>query len=50
VADVKDRPFGTRRGSRFPPGASAAPDGLKLCGDRSLFSLLAPHADREVRA
>jgi isoamylase len=31
VADVKDRPFGTRHGSRFPPGASVAADGVNFC-------------------
>jgi glycogen operon protein len=31
VADVKDRPFGTRPGSRFPPGASVAADGVNFC-------------------
>jgi isoamylase len=31
VADVKDRPFGTRPGSRFPPGATVAPGGVNFC-------------------
>ena len=31
VADVTDRPFGTRPGSRFPPGATAASDGVNFC-------------------
>ena len=31
MADVKDRLFGTRPGSRFPPGATAAPGGVNFC-------------------
>ena len=28
---MKDRPFVTRPGSRFPPGATAAPGGVNFC-------------------
>jgi isoamylase len=31
VADVKRRRFGTRPGTRFPPGATVAPDGVNFC-------------------
>ena len=31
VADVKRRRFGTRPGSRFPPGATVAPGGVNFC-------------------
>jgi glycogen operon protein len=31
VADLKDRTFGTRPGSRFPPGATLAPGGVNFC-------------------